>query len=242
MKFVFVRLRPTWGFACRLQPQSKMRMAFRYPPPTSLIGALAYPLLSRTEGRVEVIYRNKKPLSAAEIVKKYIMFVSTSFIGDSTIYGSLLRINRFYRGEVDYGITALPAVITYSAKDSFLDIIYVVDEINHELERAAWGITRVGSRESVFSAEEVLTGDVIETREREAKTRFSFLLRPGMEISGEGTILYAVDWRESDIGDYHERERKPYVYPEGYMIVRAKDEPMKVAMVEVFGKTEVLIL
>jgi hypothetical protein len=54
--------------------------------------------------------------------------------------------------------------------------------------------------------------------------------------------LYAVDWRESEIGDYHEHERKPYVYPEGYMTVRAKDEPLKVAEVEVFGKTEVLIL
>ncbi len=77
MEFIFVKVRFGWGFAARLQPQSKMRMALKYPPPTTLIGALAYPWLRQTIGRTEVITKGKGVISAADNLRRMIAGVSS---------------------------------------------------------------------------------------------------------------------------------------------------------------------
>ncbi|AGT34163.1 hypothetical protein OCC_13320 [Thermococcus litoralis DSM 5473] len=58
--FLKVQLRPTGIIALRALPQSKMRTALRYVPPTTLIGAIAYPLLHISGDRGETTYEKKK--------------------------------------------------------------------------------------------------------------------------------------------------------------------------------------
>ena len=213
MEFLLVRVRFSWGFAARLQPQSKMRMAFKYPPPTTLLGALAYPFIRRRgAGRLEVITKGKKVISAADKLKGLVKEVATSLHEEPSIYGSYLRVNRIYRKSLDFAVTAFPSSFVYSNEEGLADLVYVMEEVSEDLERAAWGITRIGSRESVVSVESVYVGEAIPKRGNSVKTRFSFSLRD-YSVRGDGTILYVVDWRKQDIGDYAKADRIPYYYP-----------------------------
>ncbi len=214
MKFLLVRVRFNWGFAARFQPQSKMRMAFKYPPPTTLLGALAYPLIRLRSGRVELVAKGKKLTSATEQFKKYFEEVAVSMQDEPSVYGSYLRVNRIYRGSVDFGVTALPSSFLYSNGEATADLVYVMKEVPEGLERAAWGISRIGSRESVVSVDSVYVGDASLKRGESAKTRFSFYLKD-YKVRGNGTVLYVVDWREQEIGNYAKAERVPYYYPKG---------------------------
>jgi len=243
MAFLFVRLRPSWGFAARLQPQSKMRMAFTYPPPTTLIGALAYPLVRCMGQRREIFFQGREQLSMAEKLRNDLKVVATSSIGRGVIYGSYLKVNRYYRGSVEPAVTALPSMITLGEREKILDIVYVTSrEIDDKLLRAGWGITRIGSRESIYSVEEVFTGKEKEKETSKVNTRFSFRLNTKMQINGRGTIIYVVDWKNTKIGDYKDVERVPYFYPEGEVTVRSEGFKLKVLELNLpWGKEGIII-
>jgi len=223
MEFILARVKFSWGFATRLQPQSKMRMAMKYPPPTTLIGALAYPWTRSIKGRIEVIKRGNKIISAAEELKKRIIDVSISLDKEPSMYGDYLKVNRYYRGKVESAVTALPSSFLYSNVDTIADLVYLMEKVDNSLERAAWGITRMGSRESVVSVESVYIGEAISKKGEIARTRFSFPINK-QKVSGNGTILYVVDWRGSDIGSYAKANRVPYFYPKGEVEVQGNLE------------------
>jgi len=222
MEYLLARIRFSWGFAARLQPQSKMRMALKYPPPTTLLGALAYPFLRAKEGRIEVLRKGKKTISAADSLRKIVIEVAASLSEEPLIYGDYLRVHRFYRGKVDKGVTALPVSLTYSNGEGIADIVYVMKGLNDNIERAAWGITRLGSRESVVSVESVHTGRVKVITGNETSTRFSFPLRDGLEVRGKGTVIYAVDWKRTELGSYGRAGKIPYFYPKENVTVRGE--------------------
>ena len=215
MEFIFVKVRFGWGFAARLQPQSKMRMALKYPPPTTLIGALAYPWLRQTIGRTEVITKGKGVISAADNLRRMIAGVSSSLSEEPAVYGDYLKVNRYFRGSVESAVTALPSSFLYSNGDAEADLVYLFERpVDPGLERAAWGITRIGSRESVVSVESVYVGKAVRRTGSSTRTRFSFPLGNKV-VRGSGTVIYAADWRSSAMGSYSKAERIPYFYPRG---------------------------
>lgn len=231
--FLFIRLRPSWGYALRMQPQSKMRAAIKYPPPTSVLGAIAYPFLHLNNERSEVVSNGREFMSSIQIMRNFVDHVSISLIGEISVYGSYLKINQIYRGEVLSGVTAFPFVLTYSSDDSFLDILYILkdglkEDIFEKLERAAWGIVRVGSRESIFSSELVEIGDAVIRENESAKTRFSFEYMDKYEIDGDGTILSLVDWKSNIRGSYPELPHKLIFYPKGSVKVRTAEGKLRI--------------
>ena len=225
MPFLFIRLRPNWGFAVRLQPQSKMRETFIYPPPTTLIGALSYPLMRQSEGRKEVIQISMgKIVSSADHLRRLLKAVAASFIGGRGLtYGSYLKVNRNYRGKIEQAITALPVNIILGRSDVFLDVVYILDSVDESILRAGWGITRIGSRESIFSTEEVLSGEERKRRGKSVETRFSFEIKPNIQVEGRGSVLEVVDWRTAEIGDYTNAKKSLYFYPEQRVTVRSEE-------------------
>lgn len=221
MDYLLARIRLSWGFAARLQPQSKMRLALKYPPPTTLIGALAYPFIRSKDNRVEVLQRNKRTISAADSIRGKFIDVAASFSEEPLIYGDYLRIHRFYKGRVDKAITAFPVSLSYSSGKGIADIAYITEKADKDLERAAWGITRLGSRESVVSTEFVYVGRAEEKVGNEVTTRFSFQLNSAIRIvRGSSSVIYAVNWRSAEIGSYEGVERIPYFYPRGKVTVK----------------------
>jgi len=94
-------MKPSGIIALRALPQSKMRIALRYIPPTALIGAIAYPLLHLTGDRGETIYEKKTFRSKAESIASLFKWVTIKMGGRPKLYGSLLKINTLNLSTVD---------------------------------------------------------------------------------------------------------------------------------------------
>lgn len=235
MKCLYINLRPSWGFALRFQPQSKMRGALKFPPPTSVIGALSYPLLRLRGDRVEVFRTERRWISSSDRLRSLINHVSISVSGPAVIYGSFLKINQVYRGEVRSGVTALPATFIYSESEPFIELLYFlrrgIEEDINELLRAAFGITRLGSRESIMSAEQANIVEYTQKESYSVRTRFSFPYIEGLDVSGCYEILNVVDWKKSEIGDYSDAPRILMCYPRTEVEVKA-DRPFKIYEVD----------
>ena len=239
--FLRVTMRPGGIIALRALPQSKMRTALRYVPPTTLIGAIAYPLLNMIGNRSETLYEGKTFRSSASSVLGLFLWITVKTSGRPKLYGSLLRINTIYRGKVQSAVTSLPLAVMYGENDPTITAIYLIDEKALEesvyslkdIERAAWGITRLGSRESIVSVEDVQTGRTDVIKAEVADTSYAFPFK-GLEVNGRGTLQLVVDWRYG-IGDYSKAKRMAMFYPEGSVRVNGQ---LKIA--EIDGEVIVL--
>lgn len=235
--YVKVDIKSSGVTAIRSLPQSKLRMAYHYPPPGTLVGALAYPLIHLKKERKEIIYEGKKFKSAAEKVLPFVKWATLSVSGRPKVYGTLLKVNRLYRGEVGSGVTAFPFSLSYGEKEYRLTGVYLIDGESlkrhgytlKEVLRAAWGITRIGSRESIVSVESVESGSAKFEQANEAETRFALPLE-NKSIEGRGLLQSVVDWTQG-LTNYSRAERILFFYPEEMVrvegdlsIVRIDDE------------------
>lgn len=214
---LMVTLRSHGIIALRVSPQSKMRISFKHPPPTSLIGALAYPLFSE-DRREMVMSEDGKVKSVADMLRDMLIGVTISSKG-GLMYGPLFRINRLYHGVAESAVTSLPVTVTYSECDSPLRVIYIFDDEKltnytiNDLKRAAWGITRIGSRESIVNVEDVKASKVEISNTKIAKTSFSYPLEKVKSVKGRYDVELVVDWRRSEVGDYSRVDKIKMAYP-----------------------------
>lgn len=212
--------------ALRVYPQSKMRISFKHPPPTSLIGALAYPLFR--DYRKEIMFdKNGKVGSTAENLKKMLIGVAVRSKG-GIIYGPLFRINRLYHGVADSAVTSLPITVNYSENEYLITVVYVFDDEKlgsytaRDLERAAWGITRLGSRESIVSVDHVRMFRSELREVNTARTSFSYPLDKVKNVKGRYDIETVVDWKSSEIGDYSRANKIRMAYPQEDNVVEGR--------------------
>ncbi|MEM0054190.1 MAG: type I-A CRISPR-associated protein Cas5 [Candidatus Micrarchaeia archaeon] len=215
---ILITFKPHGIIALRVSPQSKMRISFKHPPLTSLIGALAYPLFS--EDRYEtLIDKDRKIRSKADELRKMLIGVSIHTINGSIMYGPLFRINRLYHKVAESAITSLPLTVIYGNENYEYQVAYIFDEQKLEnysirdLERAAWGVSRIGSRESVVYVESVKSAKIELLRTNIAETFFSFPYDMTKSIQGRYDIEQVVDWKTTEIGDYSRSPRIRLVYP-----------------------------
>ena len=226
--FLKVKIKPAGIIALRSLPQSKMRTALRYVPPTTLIGAIAYPLLHIGGERKETHYEKKTFRSSAESVLSIFKWATIKTCGKPKLYGSLLRINTIYRGKAQNAVTSFPFAVLYGESKYSLTAAYLIDEDNlskstystKDIKRAAWGITRLGSRESVISVEDVKMGKTAVKETDKVETEYAFPFKD-VEVEGRGTLQSVVNWR-SGIGDYSNANRIVMFYPEGTVKVRGR--------------------
>lgn len=212
-----VTLRSHGIIALRVSPQSKMRISFKHPPPTSLIGALAYPLFH--ENRREVIINEDGEVkSVADELRKMLIGVAISSRG-GVMYGPLFKINRLYHRVVESAVTSLPVTVTYAEYDSPFRVAYVFDDEKlknytiNDLKRAAWGITRLGSRESIVNVEDVKTSSVDISDAKIVRTSFSYPLKKVRNVRGRYDVELVVDWKLTELGDYSRADRIRVAYP-----------------------------
>lgn len=150
----------SWGHMIRPPYQSGGGQALPYPPPTTLIGALAAPYL-RLREPVEIIYHDKKAYSPAA---KLLDIVSYAVMGypkpcvteiiDINKYYSYAYLRPKYKKDERFWSAAIGTGKIYSPSNAV--IAYIVEqEYGEELAKAAWGITRIGSKEGLVSVRNV---------------------------------------------------------------------------------------
>jgi CRISPR-associated protein Cas5a/b/c len=213
-----------WGWKLNLVPFSKSRPPLLVPPPTTLIGALAYPL-NRTLRIAEVLH----DYSSAECLRDVLKYVGFRIDAPLTSYFDLTKISFFYRKEVRSDAVALGKTYTLFQKRPqyeapTITICYVIDEdealskfgekIKEKLVEAALGITRIGSRESLVAPLNLSYGEARLASQSRGKTVFSFLRRAASHIfEGDFIASEVVDWEHFPIGDYSRAEREIMVVP-----------------------------
>ncbi|MBD3193051.1 MAG: type I-A CRISPR-associated protein Cas5 [Candidatus Heimdallarchaeota archaeon] len=223
-----VNILPTGAYAIRSLPQSKMRVAFTNPPPTTLMGAFTYSLLRKTGKNKEIIYSDdyEKAYSPMEEIKDIFSAIAIKITGRITTFGTLLRINRMYRKEVGYAVTSLPMAMLFGTDPYEISLLYLFDLEKAKLHdfsekdllNACWGVTRLGSKESIVSVEQVQKMAFTTTTVSSAETSYSFVYRDDFIFVDNCDITMVVNWAEP-LGNYSEISRIPYVYPQNRLKV-----------------------
>ncbi|MCS7110116.1 MAG: type I-A CRISPR-associated protein Cas5a [Candidatus Caldarchaeum sp.] len=187
---VLLRVTFAWGFSVKVPKEAKSQAAFSLPPPTTIIGAVTRGLAVE-EHRGEIVEKDGKLISAAaeflEIFKSASAFVDVRAIqskeaalGKYSEDPIRYQIHQFQkpdrRKSPDHRYNIIQAGKIYSPSMSLV-LGLIGDEKNAEkklgfdwrrkIEKACYGVTYVGAKESIVSVEDVvvdasprrLTGD-----------------------------------------------------------------------------------
>ncbi|MEX2725508.1 MAG: type I-A CRISPR-associated protein Cas5a [Candidatus Freyarchaeota archaeon] len=196
-----------WGFWIRSPGTSKYQSTTPLPPPTTLIGALAYPLVKKgvlklngQQIRGEIIKLEKKNiLSPAVILEKYVICASAYLDNIAIIWEDLSKYNTILfhettqseedeilaggrRYTMKYRSGALPVGKVFYP-GGVLTVAFLIDKsmgevvkgnFKNELVKAAWEMTRIGSRESIISVTDVRLYEAKPLKEKKVKTKYYF--------------------------------------------------------------------
>jgi len=234
--YLKVKVTPHWGWLLSRFPFSKSRPPLKFPPPTTILGALSYPL-NKLMGFPESV----NEYSGAELYRGALVYVGLSVDGPVSTYFDLTKIAFFYRktfrtDAVAFGKTYVlgerpcKLILCYVfAEDALRDLLK--EKVREKLILAAHGITRIGSRESTVSVEEVEHGVAEVVEAGETQTKFSFYIDDVIfeEMKGDYEVQDGVvDWRVSRIGDYGEARHTRLIIP--YSEGSKKSQPVKIKL------------
>lgn len=203
-----------WGFWVREPGTSKFQGTLPIPPPTTIVGALAYPLARkgvlsfrgmRQEG--DVVFDSERGLmSPAGLLEEYIYAAarfdsahSFGYMWDDLSKCVTLLFQETVKDTneeeavggrrylMKYRMGALPVGKVYYPSGRVSMVLLVKEEakevvagnLEDELRKAAWQMTRVGSRESIVSVDEVLVSKAKPIKDRVVVTRYYFPARLG---------------------------------------------------------------
>ena len=228
--FLYVRAKLSWGFACRLVPFGKSRMTMKAPPPSTLLGALAYPL-ARSLDWSEVLLGDGKEVSGADRVRKFVVSAHAKLSSSLAVKADINRVFWFdrhpQRKEVKTDAIALERVYTSpvpGARESEMELIYIVrsepaSRVLGEkwvplLEAGGWSLTRVGQKEGLVSVEDVKLAEARVLEGNKVKTSFYFPLEACFSPPrGSWIQEFFVDPWKVGIGDYVGARRLPFIIP-----------------------------
>lgn len=184
VKVLRVVLELHWGYSVKHPLFSAAQPSFRFLPPTSLIGSLAFAVASR-EGWVEVLVDGSDLYSYTAKLMDDIPWVAYRFLNIDPVYvietrdlvrtlvAMYVRKNHVYPGSPylwavqAHGKIYVPSIL--------IEVLYVIrDGTADKLFKYAWGITRVGTKESLASVKsvELLSAEIEDSTT--VSTAFSF--------------------------------------------------------------------
>ncbi|MEM3449287.1 MAG: hypothetical protein QXU11_12250 [Thermoproteota archaeon] len=198
-----------WGWRLNLVPFSKSRPPLRVLPPTTLIGALAFPL-----NRALVLPETYEESSGAEWLRQLLKYVGYRIDSPLIEYSDLSKISFYYRGKAKTDAVAVGKTYSLSSSRPYeVALCYIIDEpkarsmlkgenMEKELLKAACSIMRLGSRESTAIPFKVSSGKAKLLDLKCGETGFSFLKRMVTSVEGNYIMSQVVDWERAKIGDY----------------------------------------
>lgn len=199
-----------WGLSLNYFLGTKSRPTLQVIPPTTIIGALSYPL-----AKLKNIPENMGgEASSADMFREMFNGVYYSIIDGALIpYAEISKI-WFYkvrdrRAESD--AVAFPKL--YARTPTRIRLYYVINAVSASrilgmgwrgiIEYASWSITRLGAKESTVSVIDVKTSIVKESKVEDTITTNATVPLHNVEsISGEYIVVDVVDWRSTRIGRY----------------------------------------
>lgn len=187
-----------WGYWVKGLEVSKLQFSLRFPPPTTLIGAISLPLVKA--GYVKNILGeiDRNLCSPAKFLSKifpvatialdgygyyfedinvYILLHFQGFQKDRETRQVRRYLPKFRRGAILNGRVYAPycrfTVIYMVNAEKAFDLIG--EDWESKIVRGAWEILRIGSKESIVSVEKVSLINVVEEKADIVKTKFYFL-------------------------------------------------------------------
>jgi len=185
-----------WGYSIKYPMFSASQPSFKFPPPTTLLGALSASLVYCEEA-TEVFADGDRLYSYAAKILDVAPWVTFRFTGIEDL-GFLLEtrdltrtlIAQYVRSDNVYPLSPYVwAVQTHGkiyAPTIALDVVYLArEEATKRIARCAWGITRVGTKESIVSVRSIDILDVKLATGETVETQYSFNRALAEPIAGE---------------------------------------------------------
>lgn len=199
-----VRARYHWGYSVKHPFSSKGQPAFALPPPNTLKGALSKGFMDNLETIYAPLKKGKFNLTSSASLMNFIKAASCK-LGDEhdEIASEWMDINRYIvlhfqkpvrraLREYRFGTISSGKVL---AQHITLHVLYLIDEDKarsilgdswkQSLLRSAWSITRIGSKESVVSIEDVKLNDSWCVSQDTVKTSYYFPSEAKETIKGD---------------------------------------------------------
>lgn len=202
-----------WGLSINHFLGTKSRPALRIIPPTTLMGALAYPL-----ARLNKWPENRGGYSYAEHIRHMFKGIYYTVLSDKQtliIYGENTKIY-FYK-EKSKGVfsDSVPFPKLYSVEPAKISIYYIIDEEKSreilgkewkkQLLASAVSLTRIGAKESIVSVigAKYLNVEIVNAKIFETRYTIPLDNIDVRNISGRYIISKVIDWRKNvPIGNY----------------------------------------
>lgn len=132
-----------------------------YPPPTTLIGALAYPYYKYLGLNKEIELINGEPYSSSVKLLEYVKYSSMGYL--NPMITQIIDINKYhifgyvrdeYRGDTTKWTSVIGVGKTYVLSRAVA--AYLIKRDYGELfSKIAWGISRIGSKEGLVAVNKV---------------------------------------------------------------------------------------
>lgn len=218
-----------WGFSTRRALLSKTRESMLLPPPSTIIGSLAYGL-----ARVLKLPEEVEDVSSADLLRRNVFSVHVRVNAALSQYSDLARVwwYRKREGRAKFDAVALGKTYTYtpghipSLESLLLFKRGDVDEA--KLTSAALSITRVGSKESIACVRYVRQGLAVPLNMNRCTTSYSFWRDLVDVVSGTVYEQEVVDYRSTPISDYTKAATRVHAYP--YDLARRAPTSVEVVM------------
>lgn len=217
---VLVKLKVPYGISVYYPQATTTAPAYPLPPPTTLVGALAYPYLRKiSNSEVELV--GGRPYSPARKLLGKVLYASAGAEGYSVsrdverVFQAIyLRREYWGRAEMLYTI-GVRGVIYYL--DDNLYLLYVVSD--RSLADYAYGIVRLGRKESIVTVEDVIIEkieDVVKAVGRGSfKTIFYYPIRVATGCQEGAYIVHMPKLSEVNFTSTKLPETEEYCVPRG---------------------------
>ena len=205
-----------WGFSARRTLLSKTRESMLFPPPSTIIGSLAYGLAKTSKLPEEV-----DEASSAELLRKNVFSVHIKVNAALSQYSDLTRVWWYRRreGRAKFDAVALGKTYAYNfdrSAPSIEALLLFKSDGGLEERRlipAALSVTRIGSKEGVVCVRHVKQGLAVPINLERCGTRYSFWRDLVESVDGVVYEQEVVDYRLTPIADYAKATTRVHAYP-----------------------------
>jgi len=234
LKALLVELKLHWGYSVKQPAFSATQPSFRLPPPTTLIGAFAA-AAAMSEGWPEVYLGEDSVYSSAARILASVpwatlrtLTMDPDLLAETrdlarVLIAPYVRRDNLYPGSPyvwavqSHGKIYVPAAV--------LEVLYIVRGGEADkLYKYAWGITRLGSKESIVSVDRVEVLDASPAQLSEAETSFGFPRHAAAGIEGSFTVYRlpapGADWFKLGVVRDASAFMADFIIPKGSVKVR----------------------
>ncbi len=236
MKAIIVKTTPVWGFSIKYPGQSAAQDAFPYPPPSTLLGALASGY-ARLNGLPEKAGSKESTTIRLLDTVRYVTVCMRGF-GVKQLdpqRNIVIGFQRKERRKNPKYWRGLQAMGKMYALNSELRVVYIVEDgYAIELARAAWNITYIGGKESLVNVKDVEIHDMEVLEEDYCETCYMVPAGIVVEPPENSVKISFWDWRDKRNYQYGQTPRlvKEYYIPyiHGMLYGCVNDECMKMVL------------